>query len=234
MRTQIVHKAPKWSIQGKRSEPSLGPAPGPQSPVNVDKVKYFREPAYSFGNAPAKDLGGSGGAEQRANSAPAGPRGAPPLGPTTPLYSFGTTKREMPFAISPGPGPGSHHPWGSDKDGRGGPKYSIKGRPTSKAVQDGGPGPCSYRPRPPSPIGRGQIMAHSDRSPKMSRSRSAIGPGPSVVHMPFSSSAKYSMGLRLPEKVDISGRPLGPPFTHFGYDDHGHSKCYNKRDMHLC
>mmetsp|Transcript_6117 Transcript_6117/g.13585 ORF Transcript_6117/g.13585 Transcript_6117/m.13585 type:complete len:242 (+) Transcript_6117:142-867(+) len=215
MRTQIVHKAPKWSIQGKRSDGNPRPTPGPQTPVDVDLVRYYREPAYSFGSAPPKD---SGRGDRRPASAPAGPRSLRPLDPTTPLYSFGTTKRELPFAVPPGPGPGAHHP--SARDSRSGPHYSMKGRPLSK-TQDGGPGPTSYRPRPTSPNDRGHVLARSSREPRSV----SVGPGPSAVDFPFTNSAKYSMGARLPDKPDISGRPLGPPFTHFGYDEFGHSRC---------
>mmetsp|Transcript_29457 Transcript_29457/g.67858 ORF Transcript_29457/g.67858 Transcript_29457/m.67858 type:complete len:247 (+) Transcript_29457:80-820(+) len=220
MRTQIIHKAPKWSIQGKRKDPSDKPTPGPQSPVNIDAVRYYKEPAYSFGNPPPKDRE-RGSEGKRPFSAPAGPRSLPAPGPTTPLYSFGTTRRELPFAVPPGPGPGAHHP--SQRDSSGGPKYSIKGRPRSRTVQDGGPGPHSYRVRPPSPTGRAPPFPRA----LPPRSSSSLGPGPGgpSLNQTWDSGVKYSMGMRLPDKVDTSGRRLGPPFTHFGYDEFGHTRC---------
>lgn len=200
MLTQVAEKAPKWTFTGKAKELPPGPAPGPGLTNAPDK--YSREPAYSFGGTPKL---------QRSFSVPVGLQNLP-LQPTTPKWGFGSCPRPDPFSPSQSSGHGPAKLPGAPQ----GPKYSFAGRPQRK-TKTSGPGPHDFRPHRPGSaraIRWGQAPANCKRPP------SAPGPGPPL---PGPSGPLYSLRPRLDEKPDDHWRQLGHPWSHFGYDDFGHS-----------
>merc|ERR1719456_495044 len=137
MRTQIVHKAPKWTFGTKRSDSPRENFPGPHFPADVHRDnfgKYTRDPAWTFPGpcgSPSWD---------RPLSAPPGGIYVP-LKPSTPSWGFGTSRRDPPRADTPGPGPGAY----VLKTPRG-VKVSITPR-NIELPKPELPGPTSYTPR---------------------------------------------------------------------------------------
>lgn len=249
MLTQIVDKAPKWSFTG-RPKDAVDQATT-AGPIAVKtSCKYQRDPTYSFGPPGGPDSGGLDGSKGygRPGSAPPGPLYTP-LAPTTPHYSFGTTKRGCPFpdvnnSVSPGPSAFSDPRYSR------GPKFSMEPRRSSSRRSDG-PGPGGFVPKRSS----GATFAPHWGKPKPrdgdadARSRSLGGYGSGGAHdlgggggtggpYAFGQGPSYSMGARRGMENGIGDgggggggakgtngklatRELGPNFSHFGYNDFG-------------
>jgi hypothetical protein len=202
MLTQVAEKAPKWTF-GKRPQEHIAESAGPQ---NADpKLTYQRDPVYSFPHAAPRPV-----------SCPPGPNYVPSNSPTTPRYSFGSTPRQSPFPGDAGPGPRSY----TVPDTKHGPKFSFGSRREKKKFPVPGPGTYDKRwqetVRSPRWGKDGFAYLQRPRSTtpcSMYYSPRMVGDGPS-----------FSLGARI-EHEDDSWRPLGPPYTYFGYNDFGHTTC---------
>lgn len=218
MLCQVAEKAPKWSFSGGKGH-QVHEGLGKNTDFNViphdlpDK-KFTKDPEFSFGmrrsaSAPSatRRPGGTAGLDYR-------PRDQS----TTPLYSFGSTKRPSPFPGQGGPGPQVQ------RSTLKGPKYSMGGSRGNYA-KGGGPGPADYLLRDtshsPSPTwGRG------DNKTRKQRHASVGGPGPHYYRdTMFQDGPAYSMGSdeRMPKR-DVDTRHIGHNWTYFGYDDFGHTE----------
>jgi hypothetical protein len=215
MRTQIVQKAPKWTFSPKYPEPSYDRHkdmyPGPKHPEDHhrdDFSKYKRDPAWTIsGN-------GNGSNWDRPSSAPPGGVYVP-LKPSTPRWSFGTSRRTPPAADTPGPGPGGAYVPDTPR----GVKVSLTPRRPMRTRTTEGPGPACYTPRDHI-AGRWGHWGHVVDS----KTPQETGPGPKYDTRRPSMGPRYSMGARRAQSVEKhhADRELGPPFTHFGYNDFGH------------
>jgi len=202
MLTQIAEKSPKWTF-GKRPQERVEESPGP---TKADaRLTYPRDPVYSFPHA-----------VPRPESAPPGPCYVPPSTPTTPRYSFGSTKRQSPFVGDDGPGPISY----SVPDEKHGPKFSLGVRREKKKTKL--PGPGNYDPR----------WREHVRSPRwgkggfgyLQRPRSTTPCAMYYSPRMLPDGPAFSLGARR-ENEDDRWRPLGPPYTYFGYNEFGHTSC---------
>mmetsp|Transcript_3898 Transcript_3898/g.12606 ORF Transcript_3898/g.12606 Transcript_3898/m.12606 type:complete len:265 (+) Transcript_3898:130-924(+) len=236
MLTQCVDKAPKWSFNGRpKDHTDQATTAGPIA-VN-DNCRRNRDPTYSFGppgGPNAADKLGSKRGFGRPISAPPGPEYVP-LGPTTPQYSFGTTKRGCPFPdmgnnLSPGPAA-----FNDPRVSRG-PKFSMEPRRGSSRHPDG-PGPGGFVPKHPggathAPHWGKPKPRDGDRRPDSLGASG--GGGGSKLYSSFGGlgGPSYSLGARRGTEIGMGDggqgpggrnntRDLGPSFTHFGYNDFG-------------
>jgi len=216
MLCQCAEKAPKWSFaggKGHRVHDEL--AYNPDFSVithDTSPKRYTKDPTFSFGHSRSAST---------PNMRSTGPDYCPRTSSTTPLYSFGSTKRPSPFPGQEGPGPELQHP-----ALKGGPRYSMRSRGSGKRTS-GGPGP-EYVPRDltHAPAPRWGRDRCSSNYGTRTRSASIGGPGPyyfrdTMLH----DGPAYSMcDDRRKAKQEIDKRQLGNPWTYFGYDDFGHTE----------
>jgi len=215
MMTQIVPKAPKWTFGQLRrqcdEERAAALSPGPLLAA-IPKSTYTREPVYSFPHATSIMP------RVRPASSPPGPTYVPRTKPTTPRYSFGSTKRPCPFQGEGGPGPRAvPHP-----EDVAAPKYSIGARRGTKETTS--PGPGQYRPRIRDNV-RVPAWGKGGDSPPVRLQSATPGPYHFELGMGGKHGPSYTMTPRREEKVDDTRRRLAPQYTYFGYNDFGHSEC---------
>lgn len=223
-------KAPKWTF-GQKVTGIVGTVNdlGPTGIGNPPDSRYPTDPVFTFG-VPAGDPRASQSRLNRGRSAPPGPNFLPAHDPTTPKWSFGTTKRPdpfNPFGVKSGPGPKDI------RGGPGGPKYSFPPGPQRDSGYGPGdtPSPDFYGPRRPEKnpgprYGPGTVLDTIPKNPQ-------LGIGPNFNPLPFRGGPAYSFRPQLPDGGDgmpkgyHDGWTLPPQYTYFGYNEFGHCDTFD-------